>query len=369
MKVVLTYPYSWPEVRRGGERLFHDLAVYLASEGLQISAVTTRGRDGPPGYEPNVVRRRSLPDLRLPRGFVFDRPVTYLPGAAADIARLRPDLVHGLFHLDGVAARAAGMIGRKFPYVVHIQGMPRRENLERLRVHKMLFGHSVKRAAAVIAVSRAAADALEVELGISAKPLLNGVFTESFSSVRFEDRASEPTILFPADPNDARKRLPLLAQAVSRLEDPWRSCRLAVAGTPAPDLMTSLHQTLGDRVVPLGVMDDQGMVDAYGRAWVTCLPAVREAFGLVVVESLAAGRPCVAVRDGGIPEILSADGRGAGWLAKPDDAETLAQALTVALDDSAAPEIVDECRRMAEPFDWSKRGKEFLRLYRDVAGT
>lgn len=366
MKVALTYPYCWPEVRRGGERLFRDLGVYLSSQGIDVTSVSTGSRGSPHSdMHPLLVRHRALPDVRLPRGWQLDRPVTYLPFAAGSLARLRPDLVHGLFHLDGVAARLARPFTGKVPYVVHVQGMPRRDNLERLKAHRALFAASVHKAAAVIAVSRAASDALREELGVRAVPVLNGIFTDAYSGVTSGDKAPAPTVFFPADPNDPRKRLVLLAAAMGRLEQEWGSCRLAVAGEPVPAVEEEVRGALGDRVSFLGSLGDREMVEAYGRAWVTCLPAVREAFGLVIVESLAAGRPCVAVRDGGVPEILSSE-REQEWLAAPDDADGLAEALTSALTDSLRADTEAVCRATAERFDWRVRGRDLLDVYRGV---
>src|SRR5258708_1559062 len=50
------------------------------------------------------------------------------------------------------------------------------------------------------------------------------------------------------------------------------------------------------------------MAGIYGEAWVSALPAVDEAFGLALVESLACGTPVVGYAQGGIPEILDRPG-------------------------------------------------------------
>lgn len=366
MKVALTYPYCWPEVRRGGERLFHDLALYLDSAGVDATSVSAQPRGAGPAEQPGRVSLvRFAPRVRLPGGVVVDRPVSYLPGAAVALARTRPDLVHGLFHLDGVAARLARPVTGRIPYMVHVQGMPRRENLERTRAHRLLFGPSVAGAAAVLAVSEAAARALEEELGVPARGFHNGVFTDAYGGAAFGDRAGEPTVFFPADPADPRKRIDVLVEAVTRLDGRWSTTRLAVAGDPPPELARRLRARLGDRVDCLGALDEAAMAKEYARAWVACLPAVREAFGLVVVEALASGRPCVAIRDGGVPEILDS-GRGSAWLAEPDDADSLAASLSVALADSESPGTVELCRALAGPFDWSVRGPALVDLYRQL---
>ena len=53
----------------------------------------------------------------------------------------------------------------------------------------------------------------------------------------------------------------------------------------------------------------------------------------VIVESFAHGRPVVASRIGGIPEMFS-DGRG-GWLVPPGDVDALRSCLTRLCEDPA----------------------------------
>jgi glycosyltransferase involved in cell wall biosynthesis len=55
------------------------------------------------------------------------------------------------------------------------------------------------------------------------------------------------------------------------------------------------------------------------------LPSRAEAFGVALLEALAAGLPVVAANVGGIPEIVQ--NPAAGILVAPDDPAALAQAL------------------------------------------
>ncbi len=63
------------------------------------------------------------------------------------------------------------------------------------------------------------------------------------------------------------------------------------------------------------------------------LASVREQFGLVLVEAMASGLPCVAVDAFGPGEVVE-DGV-TGWLVPPDDRGALADALLAACDDEA----------------------------------
>lgn len=67
-------------------------------------------------------------------------------------------------------------------------------------------------------------------------------------------------------------------------------------------------------------------------ATIAVVPSLwEEAFGLAVVEAMAAGVPLVASRTGGIPELVE-EGR-TGMLVPPGDARALANALRLLLDD------------------------------------
>lgn len=64
----------------------------------------------------------------------------------------------------------------------------------------------------------------------------------------------------------------------------------------------------------------------------TVLPGWAEGFGRVLVEAALCGKPAVATRSGGIPEVVR-DGE-TGLLVPPGDAEALAEALSALLTDT-----------------------------------
>jgi glycosyltransferase involved in cell wall biosynthesis len=117
----------------------------------------------------------------------------------------------------------------------------------------------------------------------------------------------------------------------------------------------------GVRIVDPGA-DRDALVELYRSAWVSVLPAFREAFGLVVVESLACGTPVVGMRDGGaVPDLIGA----AGWVAEPD-ADSLARTLLEALD---APVDAATCRRRAEHFSIERCAQRYEALYEELLAT
>ncbi len=83
---------------------------------------------------------------------------------------------------------------------------------------------------------------------------------------------------------------------------------------------------LTDRVRITGFVADESLLAAaFREARLFALPSQYEAFGLVLLESLAQGTPVIASRVGGIPEFIE-DGK-AGRLIPPEDAAALAEAF------------------------------------------
>ena len=86
----------------------------------------------------------------------------------------------------------------------------------------------------------------------------------------------------------------------------------------------------GSNVVFAGFDSDPG--PAYGAADVVALASTWEGLGLALVEAAQHGRPVVATRVGGIPEVVG-DGE-TGLLVPPGDASALASAMARLLGDA-----------------------------------
>ena len=126
---------------------------------------------------------------------------------------------------------------------------------------------------------------------------------------------------------------------------------------------------LGDRVHFLGhVADDRLLSAAYREATVTVLPSEYEAFGLVLLESLAAGTPVVATRVGGVPEFI--EDERSGLLVPPGDVGALALALQRIWDDPALGRRLGHHGRVevVPRYTWERTVDRLREIYREVLG-
>jgi glycosyltransferase involved in cell wall biosynthesis len=122
--------------------------------------------------------------------------------------------------------------------------------------------------------------------------------------------AAEPLILTVSrlQHHDAYKGIDHLIQAMPVLRERVPGARLRIVGTgdDQPRLET-LTASLGlDGAVEfMGFVDDAELNRQYGLCRVFALPSKKEGFGLVFLEAMAYGKPCLGARDGGIPEVIN----------------------------------------------------------------
>jgi phosphatidylinositol alpha-1,6-mannosyltransferase len=91
------------------------------------------------------------------------------------------------------------------------------------------------------------------------------------------------------------------------------------------------HLGVAERVTFRGFVDDRQLAALYGSARVFAMPSRGEGFGLVFLEAMRAGLPCIAARDTAAAEVI-VDGE-TGLLVDPDDPAELARALDTLLAD------------------------------------
>lgn len=130
---------------------------------------------------------------------------------------------------------------------------------------------------------------------------------------------------------DSHKRISDLIKAFSSITNIYPRVQLVVIGDgPDKAMLAELASSLGvlDKIIFTGYQSNTRPF--YSIMDVFVLPSVREAFGLVLVESMFAKVPVVASRVGGIPYIVK-DGV-TGLLFEPKDIEGLANHLRYILE-------------------------------------
>ena len=124
----------------------------------------------------------------------------------------------------------------------------------------------------------------------------------------------------------------VLADALARLGDaPWQM--LVVGDGPARDAVTAALAPFATRVRYAGERAADLMPALYAAADLLVWPAIREAYGMAILEAQATGAPVIAGRTGGVPDIVR-DGE-TGLLPPEGDAAAFAESLRALLVDPA----------------------------------
>jgi glycosyltransferase involved in cell wall biosynthesis len=345
VRIALLHPTYWPEVRRGSERLIHDLGKQLVSRGHHVTLLTSH---------------RNWPSTGVEAG-------SHLVNAPNVAWRLRSggfDVAHALFPIEGWAATHARDLLGGPPVVFSLHGIPTREFLVKRRYRLEMLERAIVAADAASALSEVAADSVELYFGRRPDVLPGGVVPSAFD-VEGARLAERPTLVCAASLGDPRKRAALLFTAFERLRARRADARLLCVRTPDP-VMSRSTPALPDGAEWVDGDRTEDLARIYAQAWASVLPANDEAFGLVLLESLAAGTPVVAARSGACPEVVT--NALIGRLFDPDDEESLAAAMAEALELAGDPANAAVCKSRAAAFDWGRVTDLYEDVYDRVVG-
>jgi glycosyltransferase involved in cell wall biosynthesis len=194
-------------------------------------------------------------------------------------------------------------------------------------------------------VSQAVADAARLqERGNRHRIIPNFLPTEATSAAQEAKLSGLPErfILFAGDVS-RDKGVGVLLEAHGLLDDP--PPLVLIGRVIDPQLLTPavgaerassaalLAAPIG-KVRAVGAQPHEIVLDAFRRCTVAVVPSLmQEAFGLVALEAMSAGRPVIASNIGGLPDIIRDDKDGI--LVEPGDVETLRAALARVLTESA----------------------------------
>ncbi|WP_232341090.1 glycosyltransferase family 4 protein [Bisbaumannia pacifica] len=120
---------------------------------------------------------------------------------------------------------------------------------------------------------------------------------------------------------------------------------------------------LGERVTLTGFRRDlPRLMEALD---VVCVPSVNEAFGLTVIEAMAAGKAVIGADSGAIPELLPPT---CGRLAPPDSPLAWAEALRELAEDAGLRRALGKAaaERVAQEFEISAHIAALTAIYRDI---
>ncbi|MBC7225244.1 MAG: glycosyltransferase [Anaerolineae bacterium] len=288
------------------------------------------------------------------------------------LARLRPDITH--LHFPYPLGEVAHLLfGRGRPTVItYHSDVVRQQGW--LRFYRPFLRRILRRADRIIATSphyvatspylRDVADRCRViPLGIEVARFAQAD-PEAVRALR--DRFGAPLLLFVGRLR-YYKGLPHLLRALQGLPE----ARLVVVGDgPMRSAWEAeaLALNLAGRVHFVGEVGQDELPAYYHACDLFVLPADQrsEAFGAVLLEAMASGRPVISTELGTGTSWVNRHGE-TGWVVPPADSEALRQAIQRLLEDEPLRQrLGEEARRWAQEFDVQALVDRVLALYEEV---
>ena len=284
------------------------------------------------------------------------------------LGAMEPNVVHGHGSKGGALARLALLRGVNPLRVytphggsLHYTGGAISHRLYR-RMERLLLAHTDL----LLFESHFAAERYGALIG-APKPLArvvhNGLRPEEFAPVETAEGAVE--FLYVGEFRRL-KGLDTLLEALRRLKDQGRphKLRLVGAGPDEADLRALAHRlgVAGE----IAVKPPTPAREAFALGRILVAPSRAESLPYIVLESLAAQKPVVTTKVGGVPEIF---GPYADRLIASDDPDALACAIACALDEDAGTSEQTSralCDRVRAEFSLSRMADDVIDAYREA---
>src|SRR3954453_7306733 len=387
---VLIVSWEYPPIVEGGlGRHVRKLSEGLVREGVEVHVLTRGAREHPTEEERAgvVVHRVEEPpfpkdDLNAFVTWVADMN-PHMRAAGSKIAeRIRPDLIHG--H-DWLVAKACAALAKRLdvPYLTTIHATEFGRHQGWVGKHPQSYIHRIetrmaKRADGVITCSHYMRGHVADVFGLDearVHVIPNGIDPEDLVAVDDLDalrgrfaRPDEKLVLligrlvYEKGFQVALDALPALIERVGGV-------RFLVAGSGTPEAqLVKQAKALGlmEHGTFLGWIGDDVLHSLSRIADLCVVPSLYEPFGIVALEAMASGCPCIVADTGGLREVVP--NHDVGLRFRGGDPPHLARHMErVLTDGDLRDRLVTEASEHVLRFDWADVARQTLEVYEGMA--
>jgi glycogen(starch) synthase len=390
---VLILSWEYPPLIEGGlARHVRKLSEALVELGVEVHVLTRGGEESPAeesvaGVAVHRIREPSHPkDLGEFVAWV-ERMNSDMLAAGVELGdRFDFDLVHG--H-DWLVANACDHLARRFetPLVTTIHATEYGRHQGWVNKHPQTYIHGVERwitnrSQRVITCSAFMRDQVADVFGVADGRITvipNGIDpgdlprpdAAELARLRAEFAAPAERLVLLIGRLVYEKGFQLALEAMPKVIEAVPGTRFLVAGSgtheeelkaQAKELKLMEHGTF------LGWIGDDVLHTLYGIADLTVVPSIYEPFGLVALEAMASGCPCIVADTGGLREVVPHEGAGLRFAAR--DPEALAEvAIRVLSDPDLEAHLIAEAKEHVLRFDWADVAAQTAEVYADLVGA
>lgn len=393
MTRVLILSWEYPPLIEGGlARHVRKLSEALVDLGIEVHVLTRGGEDSPAEEEAHGVAVHRIREPSFPTDlgeFVawVERMNSDMLAAGVELGdRFDFDLVHG--H-DWLVAAACDHLARRFaaPLVTTIHATEFGRHQGWVKDHPQSYIHGVERwitnrSQRVITCSAFMRDQVVDIFGVPAKLITaipNGIDPAdlprpdpaALARLRSEFAAPAERLVLLIGRLVYEKGFQLALEAMPEVIEAVPGTRFLVAGsgTHEEELKQQAEELgLMEHGTFLGWIGDDVLHTLYAIADLTVVPSIYEPFGLVALEAMASGCPCIVADTGGLREVVPHEEAGLRFAAR--DPEALAEvAIRVLSDPELEARLIAEAKEHVLRFDWGDVAARTAAVYAEVVGA
>jgi glycogen(starch) synthase len=386
----LIVSWEYPPIVEGGlARHVRKLSEELVRQGHEVHVLTRGAETHPALEERNGVQVHRVAEPPFPKddlhafvGWVTDMN-RHMREAGLELAEaIRPDLVHG--H-DWLVARAAGTIARRagVPYLTTIHATEYGRHQGWVDKYPQSHIHGVerwmaRRAEGVIVCSSYMRGHVADVYGIReehVEVIPNGIDPLDLEPVgdlvALRARYAKPDekLILLAGRLVYEKGFQLALEALPGVIKRVGKVRFVVAGsgTHEEELKKQAAKLkLTRKGTFLGWIGDDLLHSLYRIADLTVVPSLYEPFGLVALEAMASGCPCIVADTGGLREVVP--NQDVGLRFRSRDPKSLGRMVErVLTDDALRDRLVLQASEHVLRFDWADVARRTGEVYQRLA--
>ena len=386
---VLILSWEYPPLIEGGlARHVRKLSEGLVDLGVDVHVLTRGGEESPAeecagGVAIHRVREPTRPtDLGEFVAWVERMNSDMLAAGVALGDFFDFELVHG--H-DWLVANACDHLAKRFrcPLVTTIHATEHGRHQGWVSKHPQSYIHGVERwitnrAERVIACSYYMREHVADIYGLEesrVNVISNGIDPSELvpvadlGTLRSRFAAPDERLVLLVGRLVYEKGFQLALEALPGLIERLGNVRFLVAGSgTAEEELRAQASRLGldDHGTFLGWIGDDVLHSLYRIADLTVVPSIYEPFGLVALEAMASGCPCLVADTGGLREVVPNEDVGLRFRSR-DPGSLAAMAERLLTDEDLRDRLVAEASEHVLTFDWGDVALQVGAVYREVA--
>ncbi len=372
MKILQASSYFYPHIG-GVETHVLELSQNLLDMGHDVCVVCAQAPKSMPFQALD-----GLPIFRLP---ALDLPyIPYMWLLRRRLSTFKADVVHSHYpppFMSYGAAKGLPQLPHVLTYHCDLELPDKIASVKIPNVAKKSIKHAnmrlylssiVNNMQHIIATTESYAKSSQVLSNYPYTVIPNGIGLEAFDNVAREVYGDRETkkVLFVGRLSTV-KGIDYLIKAAQLVLAQHEDATFVIVGRGEEEgRLKALAKDLGNRIEFCGHISRQALLRLYSTSTVLVLPSFTrlEAFGVVLLEAMAAETPVIASK---IPGVMDVVGDG-GKLVRPRDPLQLASAILEVLDDPKTARVMGKHgrRRVERNYDWKIVSRKIVGVYQDA---